>query len=113
LIESKKNLHRGSIVDSTHAIFFFGTPHQGFRTDGLEAVVDDDSGWNLIAQLKEGSEFLKNQKEDLFPIFERLKERKVISFYETMMTPTTRVVIRALPIIFTRRDSLFHLARIG
>lgn len=38
-------------------------------------------------QLKEGSEFLENQKEDLVRIWERFNG-KVVSFYETVKTPS-------------------------
>lgn len=48
-------------------------------------------------QLKEGSEFLENQKEDLIRIWEGFK-RKVVNFYETMKTPLVRMVNNACPV---------------
>ncbi|KAF8536358.1 hypothetical protein BDD12DRAFT_290351 [Trichophaea hybrida] len=92
LVESNRNPHHKSILDSTRGIFFFGTPHQGLRTDELEEMIDVDSGGqrcNLIMQLKEGSEFLENQKEDLIRIWEGFKQ-KVVSFYETVKTPSVK-----------------------
>jgi hypothetical protein len=38
-------------------------------------------------QLKEGSEFLENQKEDLISVWGGFK-RNIFSFYETVKTPT-------------------------
>jgi hypothetical protein len=58
-------------------------------------MVDVDSGGQrryLLMQLKEGSEFLENQKEDLIQIWEGFKGKKVVSFYETMKTPSVRKV---------------------
>jgi hypothetical protein len=60
-------------------------------------MVDVDSGGQrryLLMQLKEGSEFLENQKEDLIQIWEGFKGKKVVSFYETMKTPSVRKVQR-------------------
>ncbi|KAF8540115.1 hypothetical protein BDD12DRAFT_777518, partial [Trichophaea hybrida] len=91
LVESNRNPHHKPILDSTHGIFFFGTPQQGLRTDELE-MVDVDSGGqrsSLIMQLKDGSEFLENQKEDLIHIWDKFKP-KVVSFYETVKTPSVR-----------------------
>jgi len=52
---------------------------------------------NLIKQLKEGSEFLENQKEDLLRVWRGFKQRKVISFYENLETPSVRKVNNACP----------------
>jgi len=108
LLESKRNSPHESFLDSTYGIFFFGTPHQGLRTDELEEVVDVNSGkiCNLIAQLYEGSEFLENQKQDLLPIFERLKERTVVSFYEVVKTPSIKMVIKSSSLTL-KRDVIF------
>lgn len=78
-------------------------------------MVDADSGEmrHLIAQLKVDSEFLENQREELVPIFDRLKERKVVSFYETMETPSVRMVFRALSALFRVVDYLLYPAGIG
>jgi len=90
LVESIRNPYHKSILDATYGIFLFGTPYQGLRTDELEEIVDVYSRGqilNLIMQLKEGSEFLENQKEDLVRIWERFNG-KVVSFYETVKTPS-------------------------
>ncbi|KAF8544651.1 hypothetical protein BDD12DRAFT_906355 [Trichophaea hybrida] len=93
LIECKRNRAHTHILDALHSIIFFGTPHQGMRTYDLEEMVDAESGGyetsrhNLLRQLREGSEFLENQKEDLSYIWEEYRP-KIISFYETAPTPT-------------------------
>lgn len=99
LMESYRNPHHKPILDSTRGIFFFGTPHQGLRTDEMEDMAAAYSGKpknNLIMQLKEGSEFLEEQKESMLYVWEMFKH-KVISFYETVMTPSIRMVNNMLP----------------
>ncbi|KAF8535741.1 hypothetical protein BDD12DRAFT_891916 [Trichophaea hybrida] len=96
LIECKRNREHTHILDAMHSIIFFGTPHQGMRTYDLEEMVDaESSGYetsrhNLLRQLREGSEFLENQKEDLSYIWEEYKP-KIISFYESVQTPTIKM----------------------
>ncbi|KAF8241219.1 hypothetical protein K440DRAFT_665405, partial [Wilcoxina mikolae CBS 423.85] len=95
LIECKRNRTHAHILDATHSIIFFGTPHQGMRTYDLEEMVDAESGGyetsrhNLLRQLREGSEFLENQKEELSYIWEEYKP-KIVSFYETVQTSTVK-----------------------
>jgi hypothetical protein len=48
-------------------------------------------------QLEDGSEFLENQKEDMIRIWEGFKG-KVVSFYETMKTPSVRMVNSTFPV---------------
>ncbi|KAF8538592.1 hypothetical protein BDD12DRAFT_884762 [Trichophaea hybrida] len=95
LVESKRNPHYKSILDSTYGIFLFGTPHQGLRTNELESMVDVDSGGqrkNLMMQLKQGSEYLETQREDLISIWAGFEGKKLLSFYETMKTLPTRML---------------------
>jgi hypothetical protein len=51
----------------------------------------DNERTNLIKQLREDSEFLEYQKEELIRIWKDFKG-KVVSFYETVKTPTVRQV---------------------
>jgi hypothetical protein len=63
------------------------------RTYDLEDMVDTESGsyetskHNLLTQLREGSEFLEVQKEELSYIWTEYKPR-IVSFYELVKTPT-------------------------
>ncbi|KAF8534445.1 hypothetical protein BDD12DRAFT_895913 [Trichophaea hybrida] len=96
LIECKRNRTHTHILDAMHSIIFFGTPHQGMRTYDLEEMVDAESGGydtsrgNLLKQLREGSEFLENQKDDLSYIWEECKP-KILSFYELAPTSTVEL----------------------
>ncbi|KAF8534239.1 hypothetical protein BDD12DRAFT_757301, partial [Trichophaea hybrida] len=95
LIQSKSRLVYKPILDSTRAIFFFGTPHQGLRTTELEAMVEDLSGGvetsrlKLLMQLRENSEFLETQRDALADIW---PGRKIISFYEVEKTRVVQKV---------------------
>ena len=83
------------LFESTRCIFFFGTPHQGLRTTELEGMVDETEDRNvrvyLLAQLKEGSEYLENQKEALSRLWEGFRG-KVVTFYETKPTKSVKKV---------------------
>jgi hypothetical protein len=91
LIEAKRNISRKHVLIATRGIVFFGTPHNGLRTYDLEEMVDAESGGyetskhNLLKQLREGSEFLEYQKDELSYIWEKYKPN-VLSFYETVPT---------------------------
>jgi hypothetical protein len=85
-------------MDSTKAIVFFGTPHEGLRTHELEKMMDAESGGyessrhKLLEQLRDGSDFLESQKDDLSYIWGDFNPR-IISFYETVKTRTVRKVV--------------------
>jgi len=95
LVESNQNPHHKDILDSARGIFLFAMPHQNYRTDELEQMVDPDSFGqrrNLIMQLKEGWEFLEIQKEALLRIWDRFKG-EVISFHETVKAPSVGRIV--------------------
>lgn len=74
-------------------MLLFGTPHNGLVIDDLRMMIDkDDYERGLILnQLKEGSEYLENQKEELVRIWRGFKG-KVVSFYETEKTKQVTVI---------------------
>jgi hypothetical protein len=87
---------RSDICDCIRGIFFFGTPHQGLRTVELEEMVNSEGETdsnlkvqNLLVQLREGSEFLENQKEALGQMWGKF-QGKVFTFYETEKTSQSK-----------------------
>ena len=94
-MQAKTQALYSHILDATRAVFFFGAPHNGLRTAELEAMVQDMSSnpesqsIKLLQQLREGSEFLENQRDELVDIW---NGRKIISYYETVRTPTVKKV---------------------
>jgi hypothetical protein len=92
----------------TLGIIFFGAPHSGLHTDDLEGMIAVHSGEhrrNLIMQLKEGSEFLETQKEDLMNVWKRFKG-KLVSFFETVKTKLIQEVIAISCLACQRRRLL-------
>ena len=91
---AKCNSLNSHILDSSRAILFFGTPHQGLRVEELNSFVSNvlpnpEPQQHLLHQLRENSQFLELQKENLTDVIENLD---IVSFYETKSTPTvTRV----------------------
>ncbi len=67
------------------------------RTSELETMVDDMSlgtgvesqSMKILQQLREGSEFLDNQRDELVDIWHG---REVFSYYEIVETPTVKKV---------------------
>lgn len=92
-------------------MFLFGTPHQGLRTAELEELVDELGGLGqihkLLAQLKEGSEYLENQADTLSQLWEGF-HGKVVSFYETKPTKAVKKVCRYTPTIFRELGILLY-----
>lgn len=86
------------MFDHIRGVFFFGTPHQGLRTAELEDMAGDledgEGQWkvmNLLRQLREGSEYLLDQRDNLAMMWERFHGR-VVTFYETELTSSVRRV---------------------
>jgi len=114
LIQSKDHKMYRHILDATHAILFFGAPHQGLRTTELEAMVDEissDSGGGdvqarkLLQQLSEGSDFLEGQSDRLVDVLSGLQ---VVSYYETV---PTRTVNKTDTGEYKRNGELFELVK--
>jgi hypothetical protein len=93
LLQSKHDHRNSNVFNSTRAIFFFGTPHQGFDDESLLQVVEgvshgDSSAWkSFINQLDEGSNLLRTQRDDISYLLGPTSDIEVISFYETKTTP--------------------------
>jgi hypothetical protein len=92
LLQSKHDHRNSNVFKSTRAIFFFGTPHQGFDDESLLQMVEgvshgDSSAWKLfINQLDEGSNLLRTQRDDITYLLDPTSGIEVISFYETKAT---------------------------
>ncbi|KAI5844030.1 hypothetical protein DFP73DRAFT_551346 [Morchella snyderi] len=91
LLESKSRKIYEHILNSTRALFFFGVPHQGFRTSELETRIkdmsrdgDSSAAVMLLEKLRQNSEFLITQRNDLVDIWDKIN---LYSFYEKVKTP--------------------------
>jgi hypothetical protein len=92
LLQSKLDHRNSNVFNPTRAIFFFGTPHQGFDDESLLQIVEgvshgDSSAWkSFINQLDEGSYLLHTQRDDITYLLGSTLDIDVISFYETKAT---------------------------
>jgi hypothetical protein len=93
LLQSKHDYQNSNVFNSTRAIFFFGTPHQGLEDESLLQMVEDvshgdSSAWDSFTkQLDEGSNLLRTQRDDITYLLGPTSDIQVISFYETKTTP--------------------------
>jgi hypothetical protein len=107
LIESGKKKIYKHILQSTRGLVFFGTPHDGLRTEELEIVVADinaklvnkpkEQHWrydtmDLIQKLSPGSDFLERLRCDVAKMLNGFPDGNIVSFYETARTNTVCLV---------------------
>ncbi|KAH0608276.1 uncharacterized protein H6S33_002328 [Morchella sextelata] len=93
LVHSKNIQHSRHILDATHAVIFFGTPHKGLKVSQLEDMIQDieknsdSTRLHLLSQLKESSQshWLEEQRDHLADVWANIG---IVSFYETETTPT-------------------------
>ena len=81
------------LYEAIRCIFFFGTPHQGLRTVDVVGERTGSQKALIRAQLKEGSEYLENQKEALSRLWGRFCG-KVVTFYENKACTITSTALR-------------------
>ncbi|KAF8534495.1 hypothetical protein BDD12DRAFT_895780 [Trichophaea hybrida] len=95
LVTSKSHLSRKHLLESTHAVLLFGTPFRGLHTVELEYMIQDllsedncyESRLNILRKL--GKDYDSEWRKRLLENFPHIWEgRKVVSFYETVATPT-------------------------
>jgi hypothetical protein len=96
-LKSKNGGQYKHLFDSTRAIFFFGTPHQGLEVNELLSMVEDKlpgetSRFELVKQLREGSNFLDTQRDDIVNLWGPTSNIQIFSFYETKRTQTVTKV---------------------
>jgi hypothetical protein len=96
--EERDNATIAALHKATYGILFFGTPHQGLLIDDIKQMVtqeDDHPRVDLLEQIEEKSDLLIYQLADFKNL---IRDRKIISFYETQKTKRLQLV----------RSSLFY-----
>jgi len=107
LLQSKHGGQYKQIFDSTRAIHFFGTPHQGLEINELLSMIDDVSlgqstRSDFVKQLREGTNFLNTQREDITSLWDKTADIEIVSFYETKTTAVVKKVrILRIPLCTT------------
>ena len=75
-------------------MLLFGIPHRGLIVDDIQKMLAGDNGHprrELLKQIKEKSDLLAAQLDDFRNL---VRDRKVVSFYETQQTRQLQFVRR-------------------
>jgi hypothetical protein len=89
LLKCKNDGKYRSLFAATRAILFFGTPHNRMEVEALRPVAKGQpSRQEILDQLKKGSSFLNEQREDIINLWDSGSGIDILSFYETRKTKT-------------------------
>jgi hypothetical protein len=80
------DLAMASLHQATYAMIFFATPHKGLVVDDIEQMLAGDENHprqHLLQQISNKSDVLVHQLADFKNL---IRDRKVVSFYETEQT---------------------------
>jgi len=97
LLQCKHGGQYKQLFDSTRAIHFFGTPHQGLDINDPLSMIDDVSPGkstkpDFVKQLHEGSDFLDTQRDNITSLWDQTSGIEIVSFYETKRTAVVKKV---------------------
>ena len=76
---------------ATRGILLFGVPSQGMDISSLRTMVRGQANEFFLLSLRPGSDVLRNQLRDFRTKFP-YKSCKIVSFYETELSPTAKQV---------------------
>jgi len=97
-----------------YGLIFFGVPNQGMQTSQWLPIVSGRPNKNMVQDLEPGSHYLRVLKERFYDSFTSPNSR-VLSVYETRMSPTPKVSSDFISFISSSdgtRNTLF-LSRLG
>ncbi|KAI9778532.1 MAG: hypothetical protein M1839_008063 [Geoglossum umbratile] len=77
--------------NATYAALFFGVPNRGLNTTYLWAMVKEQPNKTLVAALDPSSDYLRQLHRNFCEKF-RFPDSKIISFYETGLSPTPKLM---------------------
>lgn len=79
------------LMESICGILFFGVPNQGMDLDPLALMLGNRPSQYLVQVLGKNSEVLLSQS-NTFPRVFTSRDCRIVSFYETVRSPTARKV---------------------
>lgn len=79
-----------AVFRSCYALLFFAVPNRGLDNSNLMYMVKGQPNEDLVKDLKQSSRFLSMLAQRFNKYF-TLDDSKIISIYETRMTPTVKV----------------------
>lgn len=88
-----------TLHNATYGMLLFGTPHKGLVIDDMQKVLvgDDSHPRNaLLQQINTKSDFLESLQADFKNL---IRDRKIVSFYETGQTRQLKFVRLLLPLL--------------
>lgn len=92
-------------LKSINGILFFGVPSQGMAVESLLPMAGQNPSQYLLHTLRKGSEVLRYQQER-FPSAFDFKDSVIVSFYETLESPTAvEVILGFRHLVFGRLQS--------
>jgi hypothetical protein len=80
-----------AIIKATYAMLLFGCPNTGMNIESLKAMCADQVNEPFLMSLRPGSERLRQLRRD-FPRAFSARDSRIVSFYETELSPTARKV---------------------
>jgi hypothetical protein len=78
------------IIEATHGILFFGCPNRGMDIKSLIPMCNGQVNQPFLFSLRQDSDVLRQLCRD-FPSVFHLRQPRIISFYETKLSPTVQV----------------------
>lgn len=91
LSKSKSEEDR-KLFRAIYGIVFFGVPHGGMDVASLIPMVDDGPNLALVESIGAPSEVLEGLQRDFLPALGKQGDAEIVSFYETMQSPTAQKV---------------------
>jgi hypothetical protein len=97
LLKSKSDTQYQDTFTSTRQVLLFGVPHQGMEIEDMIKMVEDTGGksstrLDLVQSLSEGSNFLNTQRADIVNLWPDGSDITIVSFYESLKSPTVEKV---------------------
>lgn len=94
------------ILEAAKVLVFLGAPHRGLETEALEQMItglklpSEGRSKTLVQSLSKGSVYLNGHLQNLRGLW---AGRKILSLYETVTTPTVKIVgiLKAAKVMYT------------
>ncbi len=96
------SLETASIIHATYGILFFGCPNRGMTIESLIPMCEGQANLPFLLSLREDSEVLRQLRRE-FPSAFPFLDSKIISFFETQLSPTAQQV--SVPSPFTAESN--------
>jgi hypothetical protein len=90
-ISREKTADAMAIMNSTYAILFFGCPNRSMNIQSIIPMCNSKANIPFLLSIRQDSDHLRRLCRD-FPIAFAHQNAKIISLYETQLSPTAQQV---------------------